>query len=208
MYIQHYHVWNRQLVGKCCIVRGAQLAALWWPRGWGGGQREAQEGGSMCILFTCSVVSNSLQPCRLQHVRLPCPSLSPRVCSNSCLLNQWWHPTISSSVIPFSSCLQSFPASGSFPMSRLFESGGQNIGASASVLPINIKDWFPLGLTGFISFYPRGSQESSPILQFESINSSVLSRLDGPTLIYLHDYWKNHNFDSLDLCWQSDVSAF
>ena len=99
-----------------------------------------------------SVASDSLQPHGLQHTRLPCPS-TPRACSNSCPLSWWCHPTISSSVIPFSSCLQSFPASGSFPMSQFFTSGGQNIGASAlvSVLPMNIQDWFPLGLTGWIS---------------------------------------------------------
>ena len=105
-----------------------------------------------------SVVSDSLQPCELQPFRLSCPSLSVGVCSNSCPLSQWCHPTISSSVVPFSSCLQSFPASGSFPMSQLFPSGGQSIGASASasVLPINIQGWFPLGWTGLISLQPRG----------------------------------------------------
>ena len=94
----------------------------------------------------------------LQHARLSCPSLSPRVCSNSCPLSWWCHPTILSSVSPFSSCLQSFPASGSFPMSQFFVSGGQSIGASssASVLPMNIQDWFPLGLTGLISLQSKG----------------------------------------------------
>ena len=96
-----------------------------------------------CSLFSRSVMSDSLRPHRLQHTRLPCPSRSPRVCSNSCPLNQWCHPTISSSVAPFSSCPQSFPASGSFPMSWLFSSGGQSIGASASasVLPVNIQGY-------------------------------------------------------------------
>ena len=87
----------------------------------------------------------------LQHARLPCPSLSPRACSNSCPLSQWCHPAISSSVIPFSSCPQSFPASGSFPVSQIFASGGESIGASASVLTVNSQGWFPLGLTGLIS---------------------------------------------------------
>ena len=98
-------------------------------------------------------MSDCLQPCGLQHSRLPCPSLSPGVCSNSCPLSLWCHPTISSSVAPFFSCPQSFPASGSFPMSQLFTSGGQNTGASASasVLLMNIQGWFPLGLTGVIS---------------------------------------------------------
>ena len=104
--------------------------------------------------FSHWVTSDSLWPNGLQHTRLPCPSPTPRACSNSCPLSWWCHPTISSSVVPFSSCLRSFPASGSFPMSQLFASGGQNIGASASasasVLPMNIQDWFPLGWTGWI----------------------------------------------------------
>ena len=105
------------------------------------------------VQFSSSVMSDSLQPHGLQHARLACPSLSPEVCSNSCPLSQWCHPTISSSVVPFSSCLQSFPVSGSFPVSHFFPSGGQSVGvsASASVLPMNIQDWFPLGLTGLIS---------------------------------------------------------
>ena len=108
------------------------------------------------LLFSCSVVSDSLQPHELQHARLPYPPPSPGVCPNSCPLSQWCHPTISSSVVPFSSCLQSFPASGSFLMSQLFASGGQSIGASTSVLPMNIQDWFPLGLTGLISLQSKG----------------------------------------------------
>ena len=102
------------------------------------------------MLFSHSVVSEFLLLNGLQHTRLPCPSLSPRVCSNSCPLSQWCHPTISSSVAPVSFCPPCFPAWGSFPVSRLFASGGQNIGASASVLPVNIQDWFPLGLTDLI----------------------------------------------------------
>ena len=102
-------------------------------------------------------MSDSLWPHGLQHTRIPHPSLFPRVCSNSCPLSQWCHPTISSSVIPFSSRLQSFPAAGSFPMSPLFTSGGQNIGASASVLilPLNIQSWFPLGLTSLMSLMSK-----------------------------------------------------
>ena len=110
----------------------------------------------LLLLFSCSVVSDSLQPHGLQHARLPCPLPSPRPCSNSCPLSQWYHPTISSSVILFSSCLQSFPASGSFLMSWLFAWGGQNIGASALVLPMNIQGWFPLGLTDLISLQSKG----------------------------------------------------
>ena len=112
----------------------------------------------LLLFFSYSVESNSLRPCGLQHTGLPYSSPSPRVCSNSHPLSQWCHPTISSSVVPFSSRLQSFPASGSFPMRWLFTSGGQSIGASASasVLPMNIQGWFPLGLTGLISLQSKG----------------------------------------------------
>ena len=114
----------------------------------------------LCVFsaqFSCTVMSESLRPHGLQHTRLLGPSLSPTVCANSCPLSQWCHPTISSSVIPFSSCLQFFPASGSFPVSQFFTSSGQIIGASASasVLPMNIQDWFPLGLTGMISLQSK-----------------------------------------------------
>ena len=106
--------------------------------------------------FSHSVVSDSLQPHELQHAKLPCPSPTPGVYSNSCLLSQWCHLTISSSVIPFSSCLESFLASGSFQMSQFFTTGDQSIGvsASASVLPMNIQDWLPLGWTSWISLQP------------------------------------------------------
>ena len=116
----------------------------------------------------------------------------PKVHPNSCPLSQWCHPTTSSSIIPFSSCPQSFPASCSFPMRQFFASGGQSIGASASasVLPMNIQDWFPLGLTVWSSCSPRDSQESSPTPQFKSVNSSVLRFLYVPTFTSIHDYWK------------------
>ena len=142
-------------------------------------------------------MSNSLQPHGLQHTRFPCPSPTPRAYSNSYPLSQLYHPTSSSSVVPFSSCLQSFPASGSFPVSLLFTSGGQSIGVSvsASVL-INIQNWSPLGWTGWIFLQSKGySQESSPTPQFKSINSLALSFLHSPTLTSIHDYWKNHSFD-------------
>ena len=115
----------------------------------------------------------SLRPHGLQHTRLPYPSLSPRICSNSCSLSQWCYPTTSSSVTPFSSCPQSFPASGSFPVSHLFVSGVQSIKASASapVLPMNIQSWFPLGLTGLISLQ---SKELSRVLQHHSLKASIL----------------------------------
>ena len=104
------------------------------------------------VQFNFSVMSDSLWPDGLQHTRPPCPSLTPRAGSNSCPSSWWCHPTISFSVVPFSSYLQSFPASGSFPVSHFFASGGQSIGVSASsVLPMNIQDWFPLGLTGLLS---------------------------------------------------------
>ena len=113
---------------------------------------------NLSVQFSFLVVSNILQPHGLQHARLPCPSPTPRAYTNSCPSRQWCHPTISSSVIPFSSCLQSFPASGYFPVNWFFASHGQCIGASASasVLPMNIQDWFPLGLTGYISLQFRG----------------------------------------------------
>ena len=108
--------------------------------------------------YTVTQLSDSLRPHGLKHTRLSCPSLSPRVCPTSCPLNRWCHPTISSSVSPFSSCPESYPASGSFPVSQLFAPGGQSIGdsASASVLPMNIQAWFPLGLTGLISLLSKG----------------------------------------------------
>ena len=117
-------------------------------------QTQLHHVGSLVVaLFSHSVVSDSLRPHGLQQVKHPCPSPSPRACWNSCPLSRWCHPTISSSVVHFFSCPQPFPASGFIPMSRLFASGGQSIGvsASASVLPMNTQGWFPLGLTGWIS---------------------------------------------------------
>ena len=110
------------------------------------------------VQFSCSVMSDSLRPQGLQHARLPCPSPTPGACSNSCPSSQWCHATISSSAIPFSSCLQSFPASGAFPMIQFLTSDGQSIGVSAStsVLPVNIQDWFPLGWTDWISLQSKG----------------------------------------------------
>ena len=123
------------------------------------------------VQFSRSVLSNSLQPHRLQHTMLPCPSPTFGIYSNSCPSSRWCHPTISSSVVPFS-CLQSSPASGSFPMSQLFALGGQKIGASASasVLPMNIQDWFPLGLTGWISL----QSTLKSLLQHHSSKASIL----------------------------------
>ena len=162
------------------------------------------------FLFSCSVVANSLRPHGLQHARLPYPSPTSRACSNSYPSNWWCHPTISSSVVPFSSCLQSFPESGSFPISQFFASGGQSTGvsASASVLPMNVQDWFSLGLTGWISLLSKGLTGvfSNTTVQKHQFVSAFF--LYSPTLTSIHDYWKNHSFDWMKHFWQSNVSAF
>ena len=147
--------------------------------------------------FNHSVVPQSLQLHGLQHTRFPCPSPTSGTYSNSCSSSWWCHPTISFLVIAFSSSLQSFPASGSFPRSQHFASGGQSIGVStlAPDLPMSIHGWFQLGWTGWIFLNPRDFQESSPTPQFKSINSLVLSFLYSPSLASIHDYWKKHNFD-------------
>ena len=124
------------------------------------------------VQFSCSVTSNSLQPHELQHARLPCLPPTPGVHSNSCPSSWWCHPAISSSVVPFSSCPKSLPASGSFPMSQLFAWGGQSIGVSAlaSVLPMNTQDWSPLGWTGWTSLQSRGLSRVSTTPQFKSLD--------------------------------------
>ena len=144
---------------------------------------------SISVQFSGSVVSESPWPHGLQHTRLPCPSPTPRAYSDSCPSSRWCHPTISSCVLPFSSCLQSCPASGSFPMSQFFASGGQSIGvsASASVLSTNIQDWFPLGWTGWISLQSKGLSRVFSNPQFKSINSLVLSFLYSSTLTSIHE---------------------
>ena len=149
------------------------------------------------VQLSHSVVSNSLRPHGLQHARPPCPSPTPEVYSNSCPLSRWCHPTISSSVVPFFSHLQSFPAPGSFLVSQFFTSGGQSIGVSAStsVLPMNIQDWFPLGWTGWISLQSKGLSRVFSTPQFKRIDSSVLSFLYSPTLTSTPDHWKNHSLD-------------
>ena len=156
----------------------------------------------MVLSFSFSSVTQScppqLQPHEPQHARPPCPSPTPGVHPNPCPLSWWCHPIISSSVVPFSSCPQSFLASGSFQMSQFLASGGQSIGvsASASVLPMNIHDWFPLGIDWlYPPCSPSDSQESSPTPQFKSTNSSALSLLYSPTLTSIHDHWKNHSLD-------------
>ena len=149
------------------------------------------------VQFSCSVVSDSLRPHELQHARPPCPSPTLGVHPNPCPLCRWCHPKVSSSVIPFPSCPQSFPASGSFQMSQLSASGGQSIGVSAlaSVLPMNTWDWSPLGWTGWISLQSKGLSRVFSTPQFKSINTLVLSFLHSPTLTSIHDHWKNHSLD-------------
>ena len=157
------------------------------------------------VQFSRSVLSNYLRLHEPQHTRPPCPSPAPGVYPNSCPLSWRCHPTISSSVVPFSSSLQSFPVSRSFQMSQLFSSSGQSIGVSAStsVLPMNIQAW-SLGWTGWISLQSKGLSR----VFSNTINSLVFSFLYSPTLTSIHDHWKNHSFDQTDLCWQSNISAF
>ena len=141
--------------------------------------------------FSHSVVSDSLRPHESQHARPPCPSPTPRVHPNSCLSSRWCHLAISSSVVPFSSCPQSLPASGSFPMSQLFAWGGQSTGVSASVsvLPMNTQDWSPLGWTGWISLQSKG-------LSSVFSNTTVQKhQFCGTQLSSIHDCWKNHSLD-------------
>ena len=144
---------------------------------------------SLLLFFSRLVMFDTLWSHGLQHTGFPCPSPSPGACLNSCPLSRWFHPIISSSVVPFSSCPQSFPASGSFQISQAFAPDGQSIGvsASASILPVNTQDWSPC--------CPRDSQESSPTPQFKIINSFVLSFLYSPNLTSIHDHWKNHSLD-------------
>ena len=158
--------------------------------------------GFSSVQFSHSVVSDSLWPHGLQHARLPCLSPTPGVYSNSCPLSQWCHPTISSSVVPFSSCPQSFPASGSFPTSQFFASGGQSIGvsASASVLPMNTQDWFPLGWTGWISSQSKGLSRvfSNTTVQKHQFFGAQLSLC---STSHIHTWpLENHSFDQTDLC--------
>ena len=147
------------------------------------------------VQFSRSVVSDSLRPHELQHARPPCPSPTPRVYPNPCPLSRWCHPTISSSVVPFSSCLQSFPTSGKWVSS--WSSGGQNIGVSAStsVLPMNIQDWFPSGWTGCVSLQSKGLSRvfSNTTVQKHQFFGAQL--FCSSTLTSIHDHWKNHSLD-------------
>ena len=151
----------------------------------------------MLLLFSPSVMSDSLWPHGLQHTRPPCPSPTPRVYSDSCPFSQWCHPTISSSVVPFSSCPQSFPTSGSFQMSQFFASGGQSSGvsASASVLPMNIQDWFPLRWTDWISLQSKGLSRvfSNTTVQKHQFFGTQLSLQSNS---HIHTWrLENHSFD-------------
>ena len=161
------------------------------------------------VQFSRSVMSDSLWLHESQHERPPCPSPTPGVYSNTCPSSRWCHPSISSSVIPFS-CPQSLLASGSFPMSQLFTRDGQSIrvSASASVLPMNTQDRFPLEWTGWISLQSKGLSRVFSNTTVQKHQSSALSFLHSPTLTSIHDHWKNHSLDWTDLCWQSNVSAF
>ena len=151
----------------------------------------------------CSVTQSCLALCDPRNCStpgFPCPSPSPGACSNSCPSNEWCHPTISSSVTPFSSCPQSFPASGSFPMSQLFTSSSQSIEVSASVLPMNIQGWFPLGWTGLISLLSKGLSRvfSTTIQKHQFFDTQPFLC---PALTSEHDYWKNQSFDSNHKPW-------
>ena len=149
------------------------------------------------VQFSCSIVSDSLRHHESQHARPPCPSPISGVHSNSCPSSRWCHPAISSSVIPFSSCPQSFPASEYFPVSQLFASGGQSIGVSAStsVLPMNTQDWTPLGWTSWNSLQSKGLSRVFSNTTVQKQHSSALSFPYSPTLTSIHDHWKNHSFD-------------
>ena len=159
----------------------------------------------LLLLFSGPVMSNLLWSHGLQHTRPPCPSPSPGVCPSSCPLPWWYHPAISSSDALYSFCLQSFPASGTFPMSWLFASGDQNTGASASasVIPMSIQGWFPLSETGLISLLSKGISGvfSSTAVQRNQFFGALPS-------LRSSSHWEDHSLDYRDLCWQSDVSAF
>ena len=190
------------MLWKCCTQYAGKFGTQQWWQNWKmsvfipipkkGNAKQC----SNSIKFSHSVVSDSLRPQGLQHARPSCPSPTPGAYSNSCPLSRWCHPTISSSVVPFSH-LQSFAASESFPKNQFFTSGGQRIGvsASASVFPMNIQDWFSLGLTDWISLQYKGLSRVFSNTTVQGIKSSVLSFLYSPTLTSIYDYWKNRSFD-------------
>ena len=163
------------------------------------------------LLFSCSVMFDSLQPHGLQHARLPCPSPSPGACSNSCLSGRWYHPTILSSVVPFSSCLHSFPTSASFLISQMWNIRWSEYWSfSFSITPSN-------EYSGFISFRIHWfdllavQRSLKNLLQHHSSKARIRQHsalFYGPMVTSIHDYWKNHSFNYMDLCQQSNVSAF
>ena len=147
----------------------------------------------------------------LQHASPLCPSLSPEVCPSSCPLHQWCHPTISLSDTLFSFFPQSFPVSGTFPLSQLFASDDHYTGVStsSSVLPMSIQSWFPLRLTGLISLHSIGfSEVFSSTIVWRHQFFGALSSLQTPALTAIHDHWEDHRLNYMDFCWQSNVSAF
>ena len=173
---------------------GFLMATLYTGKNQSGNQQSTPvQSLSLVQFFVTPFLSNSLG---LQHTQLPCPSSTPRACSNSCPSSQWCHPATSSSVVPFSSYLQSFPASGSIPRSKFFTSGGQSIGASASasVRAMNIQDWFPLGWIGWISLQSKGLSRvfSNTTVQKHQFFSSISMDVQ---LRCMHDCWKNDSFD-------------
>ena len=207
---QHIKKQKYHLPTKLHIVKAVVFPVLMCARGFPSGSvvknqpanaGDTEDVGSISGLGrSLGVQFNSIQSLSqvwLFETRLPCLSPTPRPYPNSSPLSQWCHPTISSSVIPFSSCPQSYPTSGSFPMTQLFASDGQSIraSASASVLQMNTQNWFPEWWTAGSPCSSRDSQESSPTPQFKSINSLALSFLYSPTLTSIHDYWKNHSLD-------------
>ena len=173
-----------------------QIPASGWTRFAAQGLNESLAFSS--VQFSSSVMSASLQPHGLQHARLPCPSPTPGAYSNSCPSSWWYNPNILSSVIPFSSHLQSFPASGSFfPRSQFFTSRWPKYWSFSYSISLSneYSGLISFRIDCFDLFCPRDSQESSPKPQLKSINSSALSFLYNPTLTSIHDYWKNHSFD-------------
>ena len=183
----------------CPWIRNAgnePMCKATWPSAAGHGDADRAQ-GIFSVQFSHSVLSDSLRPHELQHARPPCPSSTPGVDPNPCSLSQWCHPAISSSVVPFSSYPQSFPASGSFQMSQFFTSGSQSTGvsASASVLPINTQDWSPLGWTGWISLLSKGLSRvfsNTTVEKHQFFGTQFLYSL---TVTSIHDHRKNHSLD-------------
>ena len=192
LFLCHFHLTTKKLL-QCILISMGKLISI-------GPELFACFFLFICLLssvqFSRSVVFDTLQPHELQHARPPYPSPTPGVYQNLCALSRWCHPTISSSVVPFSSYPQSFPASGSLNAPALHIRWPKYwVSASTSVLLMNIQDWSPLGWTGWISLQSKGLSRSSPKQQSKSINSLVRSFLYSPTLTSIQNYWKNHSLD-------------